>query len=140
MSLILKAVTTLPLRVDIAIPPERPEIEGFLTCKQIVRSRPEMERVQQMLADGDFENDADLLQNAPAPVDANGVAIGPKGLYSEINGLTDSTGRELKSYDEAINEVVNGPFSVYLVAALVRKYFGSMAEAPGKISRRSRGR
>lgn len=140
MSLILKAIDTVEVRVEVAIPPENPQIRGFLACDAIIRSKDEMKTIQRMIEDGEFEGDADILINAPAPTDKDGNPISEKGLFKNIRGLVNVDGKSLETYGEAIKEVTEGRYSVYLTSALVRKYFSHMQEAPGKNSKRSHGR
>lgn len=140
MSLILKAIDTVEVRVEVAIPPENPQIRGFLLCDAVIRSKEDMRKLQEQLEAGDFDGDADILVNAPAPLDKDGKSIGDKGLFKDIRGLVNTEGKSLESYDEALREVTEGRYSVYLTSALVRKYFAHMQEAPAKNSKRSRGR
>jgi len=137
MSLILKAIDTVEVKVEIAIPPENPQIRGFLLCDAVIRSKEDMRKLQEQLEAGDFDGDADILVNAPAPLDKDGKSIGDKGLFKDIRGLVNTEGKSLETYDEALR---GGRYSVYRTTALVRKYFAHMQEAPAKNSKRSRGR
>lgn len=126
MSLVLKKIDTVELKVEIAIPPENPVIKGFITCDAVVRSKAEMKALSEKLEEGEFTSDAELLTKGD--------------LYRDIRGLTNTDGKELKTFEDALQEVTEGKYSVYLTTALVRKYFGHTQDAQSKNSIRSRGR
>lgn len=121
----LKAIETVELRVDIAIPPENPEIRGYLTCTAVVRSKAQMQELSSRIENGDFESDAQILNEGD--------------LYREIKGLQASDGKDLVGR-EAFKECTEGPFGMYLTQALVKKYFSHFGEAQAGNLRRSRGR
>jgi hypothetical protein len=123
--LTLKAISTVELRVDIAIPPENPVIKGFLTCDAVVRSKAQMQELTERIENGDFASDSQVL------IDGD--------LYRNIRGLVNTEGKELSGAD-AVKECTEGPFGMYLTQALVKKYFTHFGEAQAKNSPRSRGR
>lgn len=143
MSLTLRKIDTVEVRVDIAIPPENPQIKGFLLCDAIVRNKKEMERIMDDLNDGSYKDDGEFLRNAgkffneDARKDAGGEEI--LGLFKNIRGLKDENGVEM-DYARAIKEVTEGELSSYLILALTKRYFQQFGEAQGKNSGKSRSR
>jgi hypothetical protein len=126
MALMIKRLESFPLKVDIAIPPENPVIKGFITAYLAPRSKPEMQELQQKLEDGEFSGDDDLLKRG--------------NLFTAIEGLTNTEGRELTTLEDALKEVTEGPLSMYLTSILVRRYFEHFQASPVKNFRPSRGR
>lgn len=118
-------ITEVPLRVDIAIPPEKPIITGFLQTTALIRGKEEMKSLQERIDDGEFETDAELIEK--------------KLLYSSVGELEDEDGKVLTG-DDAIRYVTTGKFSSYLTSALVRRYFAHFSDAPAKNSRTLRKR
>lgn len=123
----LVAKETVAIRIDIAIPPENPEIKGFIMCDAIVRSKPEMDEIQRRVDEGELARDDDMLTKAP--------------LFKNIHGLEGQEG-PCDTYEKALKEVTEGPYSVYLTQALVKGYFGHFGRemVVAKNSNRPRGR
>ena len=118
----LVAKTTTPIRIDIAIPPENPEIKGHFTGHARIRSKADNKALLEKYIDWDGDGDADAALVAE--------------MYESFEGLGDDAG-DLKG-EAAFNAVVNGPLSAYLVPAVVGAYFEQYGEARQGNSKRRR--
>lgn len=125
MGLKLKKLTELPLKVEIAIPPENPEIEGYLDTKIKVHSPKQLDELQERIKAKTYADDFDLLRNG--------------GLYTEIKGLENDEG-ECDTFEKAMTECTEGPFALYLTTRLIQKFFDHHKDATVKNSKRPRGR
>lgn len=122
----LKKKATVEIRIEIAIPPENPEIKGHLMCDAIIRGTKQMAELQERIDNGELVTQEDLLVRGP--------------LYTNIRGLGNDDG-ECDTYDKALKEVTEGIYSSYLVPALVQGYFKHYNKDPvAKNLPRSRGR
>lgn len=112
---ILKEMKTFPLKVELAIPPERPVMRGYITCDALVRSKEEM----RSLAEENLED--------PEYFDR---------LIQAVHGISNEAGTALTG-EEALEEVKNGRFSMYFLPAIIGAYFEQYGEARQKNLRKS---
>lgn len=115
---VLKSIDTFPLKVELAIPPEKPIMRGHITCDAYIRNKDEIKA----LADENLE-DGEYFDR----------------LIKSVQGLGNDAGTALEG-DDAIKEVKEGRFSMYLVPAIVQAYFEQYGEARRKNSRTSQRR
>ena len=133
-SLVLKDLATVPLRVDVAIPPEKPLIEGFIMCHAVIRSKPDMEQLHKDFEDGKYDE-----ENTPEGEEKQ-TLLSKNMLFTGVDGLAVDGRGELFG-DEAFDEATKGKWSMYIATAMVRKYFSHfLNDAAGKNSKRFRGR
>ena len=120
-----KPIGTIPLKINIAIPPENPTIKGHFTGHARVRSKKEnkalLEKFQDFTGDGD--SDEELVRE----------------LYEGFSGLGDDAGQELTG-EAAFDAVLKGPLSAYLMPAVVQAYYEQYGEARLGNSGRRRSR
>lgn len=115
---IMKSMPTFPLKVELAIPPERPVMKGFITVDAVVKSKEEIKTLgEQNYEDGEFFDQ----------------------LIQAVHGLGNDAGAVLEGED-AMKEVKEGKLSMYLVPAIVSAYFEQYGEARRKNSRTSQRR
>lgn len=117
-----KTVTTTPLKITIAIPPENPTIKGYFTGHARVRSKADNKALLEKFADWAGEGDADEAL--------------VRELYDSFSGLGDDAGNELTG-EAAFDAVLRGPLSAYLTPAVVQAYYEQYGEArQGNFARR----
>lgn len=114
---IKKRVDTLRLRVELAIPPEKPEITGHLDVDYKILPKPE---VTGML-DRDLRDEEFLTE-----------------VVVDVHGLGSPTSDDELTGQAAIDEVLTGHYSGYLVPAIVRAYVVHYGEARQGNSRKRR--
>ncbi len=120
--IITKTVTTAPLKITIAIPPENPQIKGYFTGHAKVRSKVENKALLDKYQDWQGEGDSDesLVRE----------------LYEGFDGLGDDKGNEITG-EAAFDAVLKGPLSAYLTPAVVQAYYEQYGEArQGNFGRR----
>ncbi len=115
---------TGPIRIDIAIPPEKPEIKGHFIGHAKIRSKADNKALLEKYSDWDGEGDADEAM--------------VRELYDSFEGLGDDTG-DLKG-EAAFAAVLSGPLSAYLTPAVVGAYFEQYGDARMGNSRKRRSR
>lgn len=120
-----KAVTTAPLKITIAIPPENPQVKGYFTGNAKVRSKTENKALLEKYQDWQGEGDSDEAL--------------VRELYDSFTGLGDDAGNEL-SGEAAFDAVLRGPLSSYLTPAVVQAYYEQYGEARQGNSARRRSR
>lgn len=124
-TLSIKRIDTLPLRIDIAIPPENPQIKGYFIGHAKVRGKAENKAVVDRALDGEQEREPDEAL--------------VRELFERFDGLGDENGNELTG-EAAFAAVLTGPLSSYLTPAVVQAYFEQYGEARVGNSKRRRGR
>lgn len=107
------AKETTAIRIDIAIPPEKPEIKGHFIGHARVRSKADNKALLEKFSHWEGEGDAD-------------EAI-VRELYDRFDGLGDDSGD--LSGEAAFDAVLRGPLSAYLTPAVVSAYFEHFGEA-----------
>lgn len=112
-----KKVDTFSRRIELAIPPESPQITGHIMVDFKVLSKAEVSALSERgLSDEEY---------LPQIVEA-------------VHGLGHpETDEELKG-DAAMTEVLTGHYSMYLVPAIVSTYFEQFGEARRGNSKRRR--
>lgn len=104
---IKKVIETFKQDVHVAIPPENPVIEGYITVHYRVKSKDEVAELNaRNLTDEDYF----------------------KIIVDRIDGMGGDDGNPLAG-DAAIEEALHGKYSMYLVPAIVRKYWSQYNEA-----------
>jgi hypothetical protein len=112
-----KKITTFRRKIELAIPPEKPELRGYIEVDFKTKTKPEVK------------------------------ALGEQGLTDEellpeiceaIHGLGHHETDELLTGDAAFKEALEGPFSMYIPPAIVEDYFAQYAQARRGNSRRPR--
>lgn len=103
-----KKIETFSREIQLAIPPSNPQITGFITVEYKVRSKAEVKELSERgLQDEEYIRE----------------------IVAAVHGLGHpETDEELKG-EAALNEVLNGHYSMYLVPAVVTTYFEQFAEA-----------
>ena len=107
----LKPVTTVPLKIEIAIPGGA---RGHFIGNARVRSKADNKALVERYRDFQGEGDPD-----------EGFV---RELYDSFTGLGDADGNELTG-DAAFEAVLKGPFSAFLTPAVVQAYFAQYGEA-----------
>lgn len=119
-TLTLVATDTLPIKVEIALPPVRAIMQGFFLAHCIILSKPELKGV----LDEGIEDEAFFDM-----------------VCQEITGLgTPSTNGMALEGQAAMDEVKKGKFSQYLLPAVVTTYIEQFGEARRKNLPRSQRR
>lgn len=104
---IRKKVDTFGRRIELAIPPENPQVTGHIDVDYRVRSKAEVKELSERgLTDEEYIRE----------------------IVSGVRGLGNEAGEDI-SGDAAITEVLSGHFSMWLVPAIVSTYFEQYAEA-----------
>jgi hypothetical protein len=122
-TLVTKAIQTAAIKIQVAIPPEKPTIQGFITGHAIIRTRPEQQALLEKVDAGEFETEEEVLREMYSGFD---------GLGNEANGDQALTG------EDAWNELLTGPLSGYLPTAAIQAYYGQYGDARRKNSKRLR--
>ena len=111
-TLMLKEVPTLPLIVDVAIPPEKLVLKGKFTAHAVIRSKEQLKNLGERMSAGEFtDNDEKLLRE----------------MFTKFEGLGDASGPF--DNDKAWDWVLNGPFSGQLSILLLNRYYEGHSEA-----------
>lgn len=113
----LKKVETFARKVELAIPPDQPEIIGYITVDYRLRSKAQIKEL----------SERNLTDEEYLPE----IVAGIRGL-----GHPES-GEELQG-QAALDEALNGHYSMYLVGAIVGAYFEQFGEARRGNSKRQR--
>lgn len=109
-------VDTFARKIELAIPPDDPQITGHITVVYKVRSKAEVTELSERgLSDEEYIRE----------------------IVTSVQGLGDANGNELTG-DAAISEVLTGAFSMWLVPAIVAAYFEQYGEARRGNSRKRR--
>lgn len=112
-----KKVATFRKRIEIAIPPEKPEIQGHIDVDFKVKSKTEIAELSERgLSDEEYIHE----------------------IVDAVHGLGHPETDEELVGPAAINEVLTGHYSMYLVPAVVATYFEQFAEARRGNSKRRR--
>lgn len=112
----LKKIATFPLKIDLAIPPQNPQIKGYITVDCKARTREEnRELLDQNLADAEFL----------------------KEISVNIRGLGDADGNAIEG-EEAFKQCTEGEHSAWLLPAIVGAYYEQFGEGRRKNSKPSR--
>lgn len=114
----LKQVNTFEIRIDLAIPPEKPVMRGHIFVDAIPRTREQVKD----LADRGLSDEEYLRE-----------------IAHDIRGLGDSEGNAITG-DAAFKEVLDGKFGMYLLPAVIGAYFESFGQARRKNALPQRGR
>lgn len=118
VTLQLKQVSTFELRVDIAIPPEKPQVRGHFFVDALPRTRDEVKKLQDRgLSDEEYLRE----------------------IAHDIRGLGDASGAALVG-DAAFKAVLDGEYGMYLLPAIIGAYFEHFGEARRKNALPQRGR
>lgn len=124
-TLVMKEINTFPLTVNIALPPDKPKIRGYITAHAKIRDRDEVKKLREDITGGEYDSDGAVLRD----------------MYESLEGIaTPQAPTESLDTEEAFEYVINGKFNVYLIGALMDKYFEHFDEARAKNFGRSRGR
>lgn len=122
-TLITKAIQTAAIKIQVAIPPEKPTIQGFITGHAIIRTRPEQQALLDKVDAGDYETEEQVLRE----------------MYTGFDGLgNEAKGDEALTGDEAWTELLTGPLSGYLPTAAIQAYYAQYGDARRKNSKRLR--
>jgi hypothetical protein len=114
VTLALKTIETFPLKVEIAIPPEKPIIQGTIVADCYIKNREEIKALnEEQLTDSEY---------------FDRIVHGVRGLGNDNGALTG---------DDAMVEVKDGKYSMYLLPAVVGAYFEQYGEARRKNSKTS---
>lgn len=106
----LKEQKTFPLRIEIAIPPERPTIKGHFEVDAKILTKDQLNELRERdLTDIEYMTE----------------------LVADIRGLADSDGKPLEG-QAAFDAVSKGLYSLYLTNAIVSTYFNQYGEANAK--------
>ena len=103
-----KQVETFTRKIDIAIPPEKPVITGFIEVDYFIKSKPEVKEL----------SDLNLTDEEYLP-----------RIASNIRGLGGEKPEDAITGDAAFVEVLTGKYSMYLVPAIVTDYFEQYGQA-----------
>lgn len=116
----LRRSNTVGRQVKVRLPTENPNtfVEGTLTAQVRIKTKDELKQ----FADEEL-SDAEYVRE----------------LVASVEGLGDEDGNAITG-DKAIDEVVSGPWSNYLTAAILQDYFEQFGEARVKNSKPSRRR
>jgi len=112
-TLILKQLTTIEQRVDIAIPADNPVIRGHITCDFVVRSKEAFRELS-----GKGLSDEEYI----------------RAICSNIRGLASPDTGELLDGEAALQEAISGIWSAFLIPGIARRYGEQFAEASAKNS------
>lgn len=113
----LVKIETFPLTIHLAIPPQAPQIKGYITVDCAPRNREQnRELLDQNLSDAEF-----LKQ----------IAVNIRGLGNKAGPIEG---------DAAFEECINGEWSAWLLPAIVSAYYEQFGEGRRKNSGPSRGR
>lgn len=122
-TLVTKAIQTVAIKIQVAVPPEKPEVQGFFIGNAIIRTRPEQQALLDRVDNGEFETEEQILRE---------MYTGFEGLGTEANGDQALTG------ENAWSELLTGPLSGYLPTAAIQAYYAQYADARRKNSKRLR--
>jgi hypothetical protein len=112
-----KKVETFTKHIDLAIPPEDPQVKGYITVDYKTRTKAEvMELGERGLSDEEYIHE----------------------IVADVHGLGHPETDEELAGQAAINEVLTGQFSMWLVPAIVHTYFEQYNEARRGNSKRRR--
>ncbi len=114
---IKKKVDTFSRRIELAIPPENPEISGHITVDFRVRSKADVAQ----LAERGLPDEEYIPE-----------------IVAAVHGLGNPETDEELSGAAALDEVLTGHYSMYLVPAIVSSYFEQFNEARRGNSRKRR--
>ncbi len=117
-SFTIKEIPTFELRIDLAIPPERPQIRGHIFIDCYPKTKDEVKAI----AEENLEDEAYL-----------------RTLVAGIRGLGDAKGNPIEG-DAAFAEVTSGKLSLWLLPAIIGAYFESFGAARRKNALPQRGR
>lgn len=112
VTFIQKEVETFELKIELAIPPEKPQMRGYITVDAIPRTKEEV----RALSKEDL-SDEDYLRR---------IAVNIRGL--------EQTG------DAAFVEVTTGKLSMWILPAIITAFFEQFGEARRKNALPQRGR
>ncbi len=114
MSITLKRVKlkTAPLKITVAIPPENPQIKGYITGRAILRSKPENTELFERIDSGELSRDEDIV----------------RALYEGFDGLGGEDGEEITG-EAAFKDILEGEYSAYLVPAVSQAYYDQYGKA-----------
>lgn len=111
-TLMIKKIDTLPVTVDVAIPPEKPVLKGKFVAHAKVRSKDEIKALGERISSGEFENNDEALL---------------RELYTTFDGLGDAEGPY--DADKAWAFILKGQFSAQLTILLLNRYYEAHSEA-----------
>jgi hypothetical protein len=112
-----KIVETFPMKIQLALPPDKPELEGFIMCDAVVRTKPE---IKQLSEEG--LTDEEYLRRVV------------KGIHGLGHPETDAP----LVGEDAFKEALEGRYSMWILGAIVDGYFAQYGEARRKNSNRRR--
>jgi hypothetical protein len=121
-TLITKVIATAALTINIAIPPEKPTIQGCFIGHAIIRSKPEQQKLLDRVDNNEFETEEQVLREMFTGFDG----IGREGSDQALEG------------EEAWTELLTGPLSAFLMSAAMQAYFATYGDARRKNSKRLR--
>lgn len=122
-TLITKAISTAAIKIQVAIPPEKPTVQGFFVGHAIIRSKPEQQALLDRVDNFEFETEEQILRE---------MFTGFEGLGNEASGDNALVG------EDAWTELLTGPLSGYLPNAAIQAYYAQYADARRKNSKRLR--
>ena len=116
-TLITKVVTTAAIKIHIAIPPEKPTVQGYFTGHAIIRTRPEQKALLDKVDNNEFETEEQILRE----------------MYSSFDGLANDKAPDVElTGDDAWVELTTGPVSGYLPTAAIQAYYAQYGDARRK--------
>lgn len=118
----ITTISTEPMKIHLAIPPEKPIIKGYITAHAKLRSKAEMKQFGEDIQDNVYDDDIAVL----------------KEMYTGIDGLGTDT--DNISGDAVWDFLLNDKVGSYIVPALIQAYFDQYNDARQKNSARSRSR
>jgi len=122
ITFLTKKIETVPLKISIAIPPEKPVIQGMFIAHAFARTKEENKVLFDRVDAGELTEDIDIL----------------KSLFQGFDGIGNEKG--YCEGEAAFVEIATGPNSAYLVPACIQAYYEQYGEAKQGNLRGRRGR
>ena len=112
-----KVITTFPVRIDLALPPEKPELKGHIMVDAFARSKPEIKALSE-----EGLTDEEYLRR----------------LVGGIHGLGHPETDAPLIGEAAFTEALEGRYSQWITAAIVDGVFAQYGAARTKNSKTRR--
>jgi hypothetical protein len=112
-----KIVETFPMKIQLALPPDKPELEGYIMCDAVVRTKPQIKKLSE-----EGLTDEEYLRQVV------------KGIHGLGHPETDAP----LVGEDAFKEALEGRYSMWILGAIVDGYFAQYGEARRKNSNRRR--
>jgi hypothetical protein len=122
VTFLVKKVATVPLKISIAIPPEKPTIQGTFIAHALVRTKEENKLLFERVELGELTEDADMIRE----------------LFTGFDGIGNENG--YCEGEAAFAEILTGANSAYLMPACIQAYYEQYGEAKQGNLRARRGR